>query len=280
MKTHFVSKNLKSREADAIYEVQLKNKEKIYLYFLLEFQSYVDKLMALRLYIYTAMLYNELLSSDRIKEEIPIIIPIVFYIGDKTWTGSTNLTDLMDQEVLKIVKNYVPELKYMLIDKNRYTILDLKKMQDSISGILYLEKMTGEDVEKHLKEFGRLFLKGLKRENRTVLLEYIKYLVEYKFEKKINTEKLDVKEVKSMLADVFDKVAEKATQRGMKRGLQQGKRLGKQEGIQEGIQEGMQKGMQKVAKKMLDTGIDTATIAKVTGLKKTEINQLKRKKKS
>jgi len=256
MKTHFVSKNLKSREADAIYEVQLKNKEKIYLYFLLEFQSYVDKLMALRLYIYTAMLYNELLSSGRIKEEIPIIIPIVFYIGDKTWSGATSLTDLMDKEVLKIIKNYVPELKYMLIDKNRYTVLDLKKMQDSISGILYLEKMTGEDVEKHLKEFGRLFLKGLKRENRTVLLEYIKYLVEYKFEKKINTEKLDVKEVKSMLANVFDKVEAKATQRGM------------------------QKGKREVAKKMLDTGIDTTIIAKVTGLKKTEINQLKRKRKS
>ena len=197
MKTHFVSKNLKSREADAIYEVELKNKDKIYLYFLLEFQSYVDKLMPLRLYIYIAMLYNELLVSDRISEEVPIVLPIVLYTGDKRWTAPQRLRNLMARDILKIVKNYVPELRYVLIDKNRYSLSDLKKMRDSISGILYLEKMTGEKIESHLKEFGKIFLKGLNKDHRTVLLEYIKYLVDYKFSKEINTEKLEVRRYKA-----------------------------------------------------------------------------------
>ena len=60
-----------------------------------------------------------------------------------------------------------------------------------------------------------------------------------------------------MLVDVFDRVEEKA--------------------LQKGIQKGIQKDRKEVAKRMLDSGIDMPIIVKVTGLKKTEILQLKRK---
>ena len=66
--THFVPKNLKSREADEIFEIKLTNNEKIYIYFLVEFQTSVDKLMALRIYIYIALFYHQLLSMNRIKK--------------------------------------------------------------------------------------------------------------------------------------------------------------------------------------------------------------------
>ena len=197
------------------------------------------------------MLYNELLVSGRISDEIPIVLPIVLYTGDKKWTAPKQLRDLMDRDILKSIKRYVPELKYMLIDKNRYSISDLKKMQNSISGILYLEKMTGDKLEEHLKEFGKIFLKGVNTNEQIIIKEYITELIKYKFDKKIEPKKLGTKEATSMLATVFDKVKEK----------------------------GRQEGVLLVAKRMLSKGVDLETIVEVTGLKKTEILQLKRKTK-
>ena len=140
-KTHFVPKDLKSREADAIYGMKLKNGEDIYIYFLVEFQTYVDKLMALRLFIYIALFYHYLLRIGRIKKDVPIIVPIVLYTGDVKWNSAVRLSKLMNKEVYNVVKEYVPEIKYFLIDKNRYKDEELENMHNVISGLLYLERM-------------------------------------------------------------------------------------------------------------------------------------------
>ena len=111
--TNFVPKDLKSREADRLYSIQLKNKEEVYVYFLLEFQVSVDKLMALRIFIYEALIYHHLLKMERIKknaEEIPAVIPIILYIGDEKWDAEVRLSKLIDKEVYRIVREYIPDI--------------------------------------------------------------------------------------------------------------------------------------------------------------------------
>jgi predicted transposase/invertase (TIGR01784 family) len=79
---------------------------------------------------------------------------------------------------------------------------------------------------------------------------------------------------------------QKGIQKGIQEGIQKGKQEGKQEGLIEGMQKGIQKGKQEgmqagmqqaireTAKKMKASGFDLKTIAEITRLSETEINEL------
>jgi len=257
-KSHFVPKDLKSREADAIYGMKLLNGELIYIYFLIEFQTYVDKLMALRLFIYIALFYHYLLRIGRIKKEVPIIVPIVFYTGDVKWGSSERLSRLMNQEIYGIVKEYVPEIKYVLIDKNRYRDEDLKKMHNVVSGLLYLERMKRRDIKNRIKDFWDVLLKGVSVKEKEIIKEYVIALFRQKFNIKIDEKKFKSREVVKMVTTEIDKWREEL--------------------LQEGIQKGIQKSRLETAKKMLQEGANLQFIVKVTGLKKSQVLKLSKTK--
>ena len=117
-KTDFLPGDLKKQVADTIYGIKLKDKKSIYVFFHVEFQTTIDPYMALRLFIYEAFFYYHLISTGRINTtkpgEIPLIAPIVLYIGEKKWHAKVRLSDLMNKEVVKAVGGYIPDLRYIL----------------------------------------------------------------------------------------------------------------------------------------------------------------------
>ncbi len=192
---------------------------------------------------------------ERIKRDVPMIIPIVLYTGDRKWSSAVKLSQLMDKQVYAIVKEYVPEIKYILIDKNKYTDEALKKMHDLISGLLYLEKMKKEDIKKRVKEFFEVFSKGIKEEEWEILKEYFIALFRQKFNKKIDDKIFKKKEEIKMMTTAIDEWREELLQ----------------EGKLEGERKGEFKGKLKVANKMLKEGFKPQVISKVTGLKQSQI---------
>ncbi len=66
-------------------------------------------------------------------------------------------------------------------------------------------------------------------------------------------------------------------EKGMQKALQQGKEQGKQEGLEQGIEQGIEQGKRlraiEIAQEMQAEGIPLATIAKLTGLTKEEIEK-------
>ena len=64
---------------------------------------------------------------------------------------------------------------------------------------------------------------------------------------------------------------------------QKGREKGRQEGIQEGMQKGMQQGIQlggkearlEIARNMLESGLDRASVMKMTGLSEEDLNQIR-----
>ncbi len=265
-KTDFVPRDLKRKEADTIYGIKLRNKESIYVFFLVEFQVTVEKLMALRLFIYIALFYHHLMKMGRIKknaDEIPVVIPIVLYIGESRWNAGKKLSALMNKEVLKIVKEYIPEIKYLLIDKNKYTYEELKKMKNAVTGLLYLEKIREADTRKHIIEFIKNFSKGTGKDQFNMLMDYLSAMIQHKYGKKIDIKKYKDEEVMVMgLATALDKWQEDTLQKGMQKGMQEGKLEGKIED----------------AKKMIEEGVDIPRISRITGLSKNQILKLKSSK--
>ncbi len=82
----YITDDLRSREDDVIWRVKYQQGW-IYVYLLIEFQSTIDKYMAVRLMTYTGLLYQDLIKTKQLatKEQLPPIFPVVLYNGEKRW---------------------------------------------------------------------------------------------------------------------------------------------------------------------------------------------------
>ena len=81
-----LSDDLRGRESDVIWRLRLRH-EWLYVYLLLEFQSRDDRWMALRVLVYTGLLYQDLIRTRVVGrgERLPAVFPIVIYNGRKPW---------------------------------------------------------------------------------------------------------------------------------------------------------------------------------------------------
>ena len=86
-----VSDDLRERVDDMIWRLRLRSMHRpqararwLYVYLLLEFQSSVDRFMAVRLLTYIGLLYQNLCAAGEIApgERLPPVLPIVLYNGE------------------------------------------------------------------------------------------------------------------------------------------------------------------------------------------------------
>jgi len=93
----YVSADLREREDDIIWRVRW-GPQWLYLYLLLEFQSTVDRYMAIRLMVYVGLLYQSLIQARRLPRSglLPPVVPIVLYNGRRPWTAPRTVTPLIE----------------------------------------------------------------------------------------------------------------------------------------------------------------------------------------
>ncbi len=93
--TEHVSKQLKKRQQDMVWQVQAtEDGTSVYLAF--EFQSTVDKFMSVRVNTYRSLLFEQLIRQRRLAPDgrLPEVIPIVIYNGKQHWTAPLELGEL------------------------------------------------------------------------------------------------------------------------------------------------------------------------------------------
>ena len=80
LNSHYVTDDLRSRSDDVVWRVKFQD-QWLYVYLLLEFQSTVDKYMAVRMLTYVGLLYQDLIKSKQLPdgEKLPPVLPIVLY---------------------------------------------------------------------------------------------------------------------------------------------------------------------------------------------------------
>ena len=127
----YVTEDFRHRADDVVWRVKVDD-EWVYLYILIEFQSSVDAFMAVRMMVYVGLLYQDLIRRGDVlnKKHLPPVLPIVLYNGDQKWTAATDIADLIPK-VPGLVSDYLPQLKYLLIDENSYTEADLAGLKTS-----------------------------------------------------------------------------------------------------------------------------------------------------
>jgi len=118
----FVADDLREREDDVIWRLRCRDSW-VYVYILIEFQSTVDRFMAVRLMTYIGLLYQDLIRSGQCKgnQKLPPVFPLVLYNGSKKWTGATAVEELIES-VPGGLSKYRPTLSYLLLDESRHAL--------------------------------------------------------------------------------------------------------------------------------------------------------------
>lgn len=144
----FVSDDLREREDDIIWRVRWGGRW-LYLYLLIEFQSAVERFMAVRLLTYIGLLYQDLIQHARPQphERLPPVLPIVLYNGEERWWARTDLAELLEPELPASLARFQPRLQYVLLDEGCYAEHPLPVTRNLAAALFGLENSrTPEDL--------------------------------------------------------------------------------------------------------------------------------------
>ena len=82
-------------------------------------------------------------------------------------------------------------------------------------------------------------------------------------------------ELMTLAQQLEQKGREKGRQEGIQEGMQKGMQQGMQKGMQQGIQLGGKEARLEIARNMLESGLDRASVMKMTGLSEEDLNQIR-----
>lgn len=148
----FVSEHYKESESDLIYRLPF-GKGELYIYILLEFQSTVDRMMALRVLNYVTNFYMDLVAAGKNVRKLPPIFPIVLYNGEGRWSAALDMNDLI--EPVPALGDYAPHYRYFKIAENEYSEEQLLGIGNIVSTLFLAE--SHYDIDLLTQEFRDLF---------------------------------------------------------------------------------------------------------------------------
>ncbi len=235
----YVTEDFKQREDDIVWKVKVGG-QWIYLYLLIEFQSSVDKYMALRMMVYQGLLYQDLIKSGEVLKDglLPPILPIVLYNGNQRWTAVTDIFDLIPP-VPGLVEQFKIRAKHLVIDENAYADSELASLKNLVAAVFRIERPSSSNAMHELltsladwlsdrPDLRRMF--GLWV--RATLIRKPEYAI-------LLPQVHDLQELNVMLADKLEEWA------------LEHKAEGKAEGVQEGLEKGIAKGEMLSLQKLL-----------------------------
>ena len=197
------------------------------------------------------------------KRPLRIIIPIVFYHGEKDWNVPQSFVDQFDVE--DEVKKYLLDYRYFLFDAKSWDFQTErnKEIKDNVFLLTALSVMKyayAEETESIEAIFRFWQEKGFTRD----IEDMIFFLIYISETKKISRDHLKEMLEKSKIdgGEIMQTLADRLRNEGKKIGLEIGEKRGeKREKIE-------------TAKRMLDDGMPIENIIKYTGLEVNEIQKL------
>ena len=135
----YVSDDLRRRHGDVVWRVRFRDETWLYLLVMLEFQSTADRYMAVRILVYTGLLYQDLIRRGALGAggRLPPVLPVVLYNGRPGWTAPVEVADLI-APVEEALARYQPSQRYFLLDEGRWGEDDLPR-RNLVSALVALE---------------------------------------------------------------------------------------------------------------------------------------------
>ena len=262
----YISDDLRDREDDVIWKVRI-GESWVYLYILLEFQSTVDRFMAVRLLTYTGLLYQDLLKSGQIKgkQKLPPVFPLVLYNGEKRWHAATSLADLIDA-VPSGLERYLPEYRYLVIDEGSYATAELAVLKNLVAALFQLEH--SREPENVLQLVGHLVDWLGTPETEDLRRAFVYWLKRVFLPERLPESDYEAAEE---LVEVHTMLEKR---------VKQWQKQWKAEGLAEGELKGKLKGKLETARGLILQGITLDVIATATSLGREELEKVRREMES
>ncbi len=219
----YVSDDLREREDDTIWRVRCRD-EWIYVYILIEFQSTVDRFMAVRLMTYIGLLYQDLIRTGSLLDngKLPPVLPLVLYNGKQRWSSATSVESLI-QQVPGGLSKYRPTLTYLLLDESRHDMQGVSA-NNLAAAIFRLEQ---SDQPTDVRILVQELIKWLKAPEQTSLRRAFavwirRVLLPVRLPGQTLPEINDLMEVDAMLAERVKEWTHEWEEKGMQKGMQKG----------------------------------------------------------
>ena len=151
--TERIDQTLHRHLSDMVWRVRLRDggaEDWAYLFVLIEFQSAVDRLMALRVRTYTDMLYRGLWDGRRFgaSDRLPPVLPVVLYNGASPWTAAASVEELVAPEA----RPPAPASAVPVFAGSSYVTLDVGRAEggesapeDVVSLVIGIERMSSQE---------------------------------------------------------------------------------------------------------------------------------------
>jgi len=250
----FVTRELRERESDIIWRVRWGSERWLYVYLLLEFQSTVDPFMALRMLVYTGLLWQSLERDGELAPSgrLPPILPLVLYNGDRPWSAALDLAELIE-EVPGGLERYQPRFRYCLLDEGRMAEEELEPLRNLAAALFRLEKSRDAvEIERVLTALIEWLQAPQQSSLRQAFAVWIVKVLSNRLPGVEIPQVADLQEVKSMLAERVTEWTQQWKQEGFEKGREEGLEEGLQKGLQKGLEKGLQKGLEKGQEKSLE----------------------------
>lgn len=114
-----------------MFEIKV-NGQAAYIYLFIEFQSTVDRFMALRMARYQFEFYQEMQTLSKCSSLSPSF-SILLYNGNPKWTAPERFSELLLDTL--IPKEYLPEFKYYKIAINEIPKRELIKLRNAVAAV-------------------------------------------------------------------------------------------------------------------------------------------------
>lgn len=219
----YISDDLRRREDDIIWRVRLGGSW-VYVYLLIEFQSTVDRYMAVRLLTYVGLLYQDLIKGRQLLRGgmLPPVLPLVLYNGSRSWNAALGMEEII-QRVSGELSRYRPDFRYLLLEER--TCREEGMPAHNLAGAIFrLERsQRPEDIHAvvtNLIDWLKLPDQTSLRRAFTVWIRRV--LLPVRLPGQELPEVNDLMEVQTMLAERVKEWTREWKEEGMQQGMQQG----------------------------------------------------------
>ena len=286
-KDSFVDGGLKMEVPDFVVSLQKRQQvtfgscegpDRVYV--MVEHLSRADGLMALRMHRYQSGVMG--MMAKRLEPvkglQFPLVIPLVVYTGSRPFRDALSILDLFtDREEAALFWGGA----YMLLDVSLMT--DERLLSYLWLGPVLLALKYGPVWRKQgFRGTVDAMVQSLRMLESAGMDAYIKVILVYMAEVVSAEGREDfMDEVVShvmgrdKVKTIMDCFHEEGMLRGRLEGLQEGELKGLQAGKLEGLHEGERKALQNVALSLVSEGMETDQVARLTGLKASDVMDLR-----
>src|SRR5689334_12440721 len=245
---------LSRQYTDLQYSARLCDGSEVLVCFLFEHQSTppTERLMGLRLLGYQVRIWESLQRDHPTAEQLPMIIPIVMYHGERPWPEPRSFDALLDipESVRPTVEPYLVRFEYLLHDLSKISDEELRKgarrtALAKLVSMCFKYARTSTDFIEILSDWMDVAREVARAPNGlAALAPVLRYILQVNQQVERGAlEALLVREIGPEAKDTIVTVGQQLIEQGRQQGIEQG--------IEQGIKQGIEQERQRFQKLLL-----------------------------